>query len=69
MLRQRLHQFITAVAAYASKQLGRQEAEDRTPELRKHLGKNYRRPRTQVFGTTPPNPDPGGTHAYMMRHR
>ena len=29
-----------------------------------------RRKRTHVFGTEPPRTgDPGGTHAYMMRHR
>ena len=69
-MRQRLHQFIVAVAAFASKQIGQQEAIDRRgPCGAPACGKFYRKPRTNIFGITPPVPDPGGTHAYMMRHR
>jgi len=60
---------IMAVAALARGEVGRQGSMDLAKNDRaKSIGRNYWRP-SDVFGTTPPLPDPGGVHAYMMRHR
>lgn len=65
---------ITAVAALARGNVGRQEAEQQAPvrgtgaaHTLNALRMKYKR--SSVFGTTPPLPDPGGVHSHMMRHR
>jgi hypothetical protein len=72
-LKSRLHTTISLIAAFASKHIGQQQAEDKDPAA----DNNIQRRRTQLhlwrptntFGTLPPVIDPGGVHAYAKRHR
>lgn len=70
-LRNRLHSTINLVAAFASRMIGQQEADDTAQEE-----KPQRLPRralewrhSHTFGSTPPVIDPGGVHAYARRAR
>ncbi len=67
----RFNPVVAYIAAFAAKMVGQQTSEDKSAEPTKVTGKAYRRKhkRTNVFGETPPTPDPGGVHAYMRRHR
>jgi hypothetical protein len=62
---------ITAVAALARGNIGRPIEKELAPTGAAHRLNALRMwyKRSDVFGTTPPLPDPGGVHAHMMRHR